>query len=286
MGLAVGHFGDALRSPAWAGSSGRGRRNPSLRPCSLVSLLFILYLLLSSCHPAPDGLDRVVESGVLRVGMDASFPPFEYVDGGGNLVGLDVDLARELAARLGVEARFVANLPYDGLYDALIAERVDAVVSALYVDPTRSADFAYSAPYFDAGQVLVVPADAEDIDGMEDLEGRTLAVEFGSAGDVEARAWERRLTALAVLPCQTPDEALMKVAVGEADAALVDHLSALMTPVEGLQIVGKMVTSEPYAVAVRREDRRLLRAIDEALEGMRADGTLDRLQRQWLWDGQ
>ncbi|MFN3761678.1 MAG: transporter substrate-binding domain-containing protein, partial [Anaerolineae bacterium] len=64
--------------------------------------------------------------------MDASYPPFESIDGEGNLVGLDVDLGRELAARLGVEAHFVANLSYDGLYDALTADQVDVLISALY----------------------------------------------------------------------------------------------------------------------------------------------------------
>ena len=235
---------------------------PLLRSLFIVSLLIVSLL---GCRPAPDALDRVLENGMLRIGMDASYPPFEYVDGEGNLVGFDVDLGREIAARLGVEARFVANLPYDGLYDALTAEQVDVVISALYVDPTRTADFAYSTPYFDAGQVLVVAEGTEGIGGMTDLDGRTLAVEFGSAGDVEARAWGRRLAALTILPCQTADEALARVAAGEADAALVDHLSALMASVEGVKIVGPMVTSEPYAVAVRREDRQLLEASDDIL---------------------
>jgi polar amino acid transport system substrate-binding protein len=230
--------------------------------------------------------------------MDASFPPFEYVDDAGNLVGFDVDLAREVTARLGprlgetegVEARFVANLPYDGLYDALTTDRVDVVISALYVDPTRRGNFAYSTPYFNAGQVLVVMGGATDIEGMEDLGGRVLAVEFGSEGDVVSRTWARRLAGITVLPCQSAREALDRVIEGEANAALVDHLSALAAKSEGqgLQIVGRPVTDEPYAVAVRRESRGLLRAIDGTLEELEADGTLDRLRREWFTpsDGQ
>ena len=72
-----------------------------LATCAL--LLATCSLLLVSCSPA-DRMDRILETGILRVGMDASYPPFEYIDGEGNLVGLDVDLGRELAARLGVEA--------------------------------------------------------------------------------------------------------------------------------------------------------------------------------------
>jgi len=249
-----------------------------LGPLVIATLLF----LLSACHPAPNALDRVLESGVLRVGMDASFPPFEYIDEEGSLVGFDVDLAREIAARLGAEAQFVANLPYDGLYDALTAEQVDVVISALYVDPTRMADFIYSTSYFDAGQVLVVSEGTEDIEGMEDLDGRTLAVEFGSEGDVVARTWERRLNALTVLPCDTAEEALDKVMAGEADAALVDHLSALMQASRGLHVVGEPVTEAPYAIAVRRKDRALLVAINDILSDLEAEGSLDRLRTRWF----
>ncbi|MGQ9521633.1 MAG: substrate-binding periplasmic protein [Anaerolineae bacterium] len=258
----------------------------SNRPASrslLPPILLLALLLLSSCSPA-DRLDRILETGILRVGMDASYPPFEYLDGEGHLVGLDVDLGRELAGRLGVEARFVANLSYDGLYDALTADQVDVVISALYVDPTRMADFAYSRSYFNAGQVLVGRVDTADIAEMADMAGRTLAVEWGSEGDVVARTWARRLVGLTVLPCQTSEEALARVASGEADAALVDHLSALAGIGQGLplRIVGDPVTDALYAVAVRRQDGALLRAINNALTAMEEDGTLPRLRRQWL----
>ncbi|MCS7283188.1 MAG: ABC transporter substrate-binding protein [Anaerolineae bacterium] len=251
------------------------------------ALFLCLLLLLVSCSPA-DRLDRILESGVLRVGMDASYPPFEYVDGEGNLVGFDVDLGRELATRLGVEARFVANLSYDGLYDALTADVVDVVISALYVDPARMADFAYSHSYFNAGQVLVVRADTSGVGGMADLTGRTVAVEWGSEGDVVARQWSRRLARLTVSPCQTAEEALMRVVSGEADAAVVDHLSALQAIGKGepLRIVGEMLTDEPYAIAVRREDGALLRAINGLLVAMEEDGTLPRLREKWLGGNQ
>ena len=241
------------------------------------------------------------ESGILRVGMDASFPPFETIAADGTLVGFDVDLARELGRRLGpalskvegIEVQFVANLPYDGLYDALAVGRVDVVISALVVNPARLADFAYSTPYFDAGQVLVAREKPDrfsetcqvSVEGMADLDGCTLAVEFGTQGDLEARKWARRLSDLTVVSYQTAAEALAAVAAGEADGALVDHVSALAATAktlgvsenpEGFElvIVGEPVVEEPYAVAVRYDSQRLLRAINEALAEMKADGTI------------
>jgi len=297
---------------------------------------WVLAMCLAACGRSDDAWDRVLESGVLRVGMDASFSPFETIAADGTLVGFDVDLARELGRRMGpdpnadrtsvakgpalskaegpalsgaegVEVEFVANLPYDGLYDALAVSRVDVVISALVINPDRMADFAYSTPYFDAGQVLVVrapsatPADGEEpsplspppaggmnqgggIEEMADLSGRSLAVEFGTQGDLEARRWERRLSDLTVAPYQTAAEAVAAVAAGEADAALVDHVSALAAPGAGssLVIVGEPVVKEPYAVAVRQDSRRLLRAINDALKEMAADGTLEMLIAKWL----
>jgi len=260
-----------------------------------LTALCLLLIVLTACASPDDAWNRVRETGVLRVGMDAGFPPFESVAADGTLVGLDVDLARELGRRLGVEVQFVANLSYDGLYDALAADRVDVVISALVVNPARMGDFAYSVPYFDAGQVLVArsfpflpPASGGDrggeIEKMADLSGRTLAVEFGTQGDLEARKWGRRLPDLTVVPYQTAVEALAAVASAEADAALVDHVSALAAiRTEGeLIAVGEPVVEEPYAVAVRKKGQHLLQAVNEALAGMEADGTLEALIVEWL----
>jgi ABC-type amino acid transport substrate-binding protein len=286
-------------------------------------------ICLPACTRPDDTWDRLHETGVLRVGMDASFPPFETIAPDGTLVGFDVDLARELARRLrpalpapseaegsraeGIEVQFVANLPYDGLYDALAVDRVDVVISALVVNPARMADFAYSTPYFDAGQVLVVRAVGtgveeqgpepvegaypEPVEGMTDLGGRTLAVEFGTQGDLEARKWARRLSDLTVVPYQTAAVALAAVTTGEADAALVDHVSALAVTAQTLRvsedpkgfelaIVGDPIVEEPYAVAVHRGSRHLLRAINRALAEMQADGTLEALTARWIEEGQ
>ena len=259
--------------------------------------LLLLIVCLVGCAPSDDVWDHVQETGVLRIGMDASFPPFESIAADGTLIGFDVDLAQELGRRLGVEVEIVANLPYDGLYDALWVGRVDAVISALLVNPDRMADFAYSKPYLDAGQVLVVAEGGEgtEIKQMADLSGQTLAVEFGSQGDLEARIRARRLENMLVLTCETAADALAAVAEGEADAALVDHVSALGAvarlgegrpgPGTRLAVVGQPVIPEPYAIAVRRKSQRILRAIDEALAEMEADGTLSALSARWLHQG-
>ncbi|NLF01866.1 MAG: amino acid ABC transporter substrate-binding protein [Anaerolineales bacterium] len=240
-------------------------------------------LALSACAPPDDSWTRLRQSGTLRVGMDASYPPFEWIAQDGTLTGFDVELARELGQRLGLDVQFVANLPYDGLYDALAMRQVDVIISALVISPDRMDDFAYSMAYFDAGQVLVVRADEQNVIALADLAGRTLAVELGSQGDLAARTLMGRSSTVSLVPCQTAQEALDLVERTEADAALVDHVSALVDSARGqLMILEGMVVEEPYAVAVRHGEDALLQAINNALAAMSADGTLRSLHTYWL----
>jgi ABC-type amino acid transport substrate-binding protein len=279
-------------------------------------LLFAVCGLLSGCAASKPDLawGRIQEQGVIRVGMEANWVPFEYVDGTGQLAGFDVALARALGDRLGLEVQFHPTLSFDGLYDALTARQVDVVISAVVVDMGRSADFAYSTPYFDAGQVLVVGPDgadgstlrqhpeprpelaeglvegerAEVVDGMRDLSGRVLAVELGSDGDTVARRWARRLAGLSLLHTDSADAALDAVASGRADAALVDRATALMAlraygdASSGLHISGAPVTDEQYAVVMLKQSGELLHALNAALDDMHRNGTLAELEREWL----
>lgn len=225
--------------------------------------------------------ERVQRAGTLRVGLDPSFPPFEYEDEHKTLVGFDVDLARVLSAQLGVQAEFVP-IHLDGLVDALKAQRIDVVISALPLDPRLTQDVRYTSPYFNAGQMLVVRADETAIGRVDDLAGRRLAVEWGSSGDVEARRLRSRLS-LTLIPLETPQAALDAVSAGLADAALVDAVSAanVSRVATGIKIVGPPVTDEPYVIAVGNAPR-LWQAINAALSVLEQAGILDRLRQTWF----
>ncbi|MCA9968989.1 MAG: amino acid ABC transporter substrate-binding protein [Anaerolineales bacterium] len=246
-------------------------------------LLCLLLLLAAACGGGSTW-QQVQARGTLRVGLDPTYPPFELADGI-PLEGLDVDLARALAADLGLTAEFT-HYGYDGLYDALLTEQVDVLISALVIAPERTADFAYSEPYFNAGQVLILPADAAGIGGMADLDGRSLAVELGAQGHLVATEWARRLPALAVLPHDTPDAALAAVAAGQADAALVDAVSGRLYlkahPAAALRRLPEPITVEPYAIVVRAPDQALLRELNASLARLQASGELARITDDWL----
>lgn len=221
--------------------------------------------------------------GALRVCLDASYPPFENVNEQGQFAGLDVDLARLLAARWGLEAQFV-NIHFDGLYDALLAERCDLVLSALPYDRTMTHDVLYSQSYFNAGQVLLALAEDEAIVRIDDLVGRRVAVELGGEGHHWLREWNRyRPEGIEIVALRETDDLAEALQRGEAEAAVCDHVAALrLMQAAPLRLVGPPLTDAPLVAATRRDGAQLVAQVDLALAAWRADGTLERLQARWF----
>jgi polar amino acid transport system substrate-binding protein len=222
-------------------------------------------------------------SGVLRICMDASYPPFEDVDAQGRFLGFDVDLAHRLAARWGLQAQFV-NIHFDGLYDALLADRCDLLLSALPYDRTMTRDLLYSQSYFNAGQVLLVRSGEDDVQQIADLVGRRVAVELGSEGHHWLREWNRyRPEGIEIVTVREIPELGDVVRRGDAEAAVCDHITALgLLQSSSLQIVGAPLSEAPLVAATRRDGAQLATEIDLALKAWRRDGVLDALQQRWF----
>ncbi len=261
---------------------------------ALAALLLVLVLLWQGEYWA--GLwqrdvawERIQRDGLLRVGMDASYPPFEVVTDDGEFFGLDVDLARALGERWGVEVVMV-NVHFDGLYDALRTNKFDLIISALPYDRTMTRDLRYSQSYFDAGQVLLMSADRADVEDIRDLRGESdapisIAVELGAEGHHLARKLYRdQGLPLEVLPQREMDEAVALLRSGEADGLICDRVTAyeLLREHGDLRIAGPPLTSEPLVIAALIDAPTLMEQVNAALNEWRADGTLEALRARWF----
>ena len=243
---------------------------------------------------------RIQETGVWRIGMDPSFPPFENLDTTTNEpVGLDVDLANALAARMGVRAEFV-GIGFDQLMDAVVAHRVDSALSALPVAMERTQEMRFSEPYIEAGMVLAVPEGSPLTSALEAatgrgnaplsdvapaLAGQRVAVEWGSVGDSLARSLQTQLNGnLHLVLRNSTDEALSALAGGDADIAIVDAISLSLFGGTGARLVavGQPLRSDPYAIVIPVDAPELLRRVNTALAALQADGTLAAIKARWL----
>ncbi len=249
----------------------------------------LLYGLLawSAEHGTPSGpaLDPVWAAaqtrGSLRVATDVGFRPFAFAQGE-HLVGYDIDLARAVAARLGLSVEFVPT-GYDGLYDTLVSGRADMIAAALPYAPEQGFRARFSQFYFDAGQVLVAPADAT-LSGMSSLAGQRVGVALGSDADALARQLLRggaRFTLRSAY--DEPAAALADLRAGRLDAVIVDNIAALEATqaAPGLRIVAAL-SSTPLALAVPRPAFRLEAEINRALGELRREGFFEELNRRWF----
>ncbi len=219
--------------------------------------------------------------GEIRIAIDASTPPFALANGS-DLTGLEIDLGYALGEELGLTVRFI-NMGYDGLYDSLRADQADIVLSQLVINPLKMGDVLYTRPYFDAGLVLISNT-SHSINEMSALSGKRLAYEFGSSADAEARLWARRIRPFETLPYELPEHALDSIRLGEADAALVDAISARIYLREhrDWQVQVIYVTHIPFAIATSIDRPQTWQVIDRALQALIQNGTLDRIINRWL----
>jgi ABC-type amino acid transport substrate-binding protein len=226
---------------------------------------------------------RIQERGVFTVATDASYPPFSSLDENGDLFGFDVDLAEAIGRRWGVGVAF-ENITYDALLAALISDRDDAVISAFVPQPERGKEIAYTPPYFVSGTVVVTRGEGISGEPAAWAQDKRLAVEYGAAGDALARQWAKRVPGITVLPRPTASEALLAVENGEADAAIVDLISAydFLLGHPSLAIAGPPMEPEPYVIAVSVKSHVLRQAFERTLRDMQADGALTELRVKWF----
>ncbi len=254
------------------------RREISL--LAITALAVALFLATIQHMNMPDR-ERAFPAGAIRIGVDASYPPFA-LDDGDSLRGLDIDLTAAIAQEIGSPVQY-RNIGFYSLYDALISGKVDALVSSLPIDAARTDDVRYTSAYFNNGLVLASAADSSASD-IEDLAGERIAIEYASSADSLLTAWAADGVAVQRMPYELPEYALDALRLGHADAALIDNLTYRLYQREHRlwSSASQFITHDPYAIAVRRDNHDAWQLIEAALEQLRAGGELARLIALWI----
>lgn len=196
-----------------------------------IALTVIMMLALCACGAKDSGADSdlkyVQDKGTLIVGI-TDFAPMDYQDESGEWIGFDADMAKAFAENIGVKAEFV-EINWDNKVLELNAKSIDCVWNGMTLTDEVTAAMGTSTPYCTNYQTLVYSADrAADFEGLTSLEGLNIAVESGSAGEDAAEA-----LGAATVPVQAQANALMEVAAGTSDAAVIDVLMAAEMTGEG-----------------------------------------------------
>lgn len=235
-----------------------------------------------------DMLEGLRKSGTIRVANTQVNPPFSFVDESNEVVGYDVDVAEEVARRLGIDDVEYVVGTFQTFIPGLQSNKWDAVVAGLTITEERRNQVEFSCSYLvNDIAVFAVPGGGsdEDFEDEEDLVGKRVAVTAGGVQEEQIS----RIDGVDVMTYDNATLALRDVATGRADlyvgskftgAYLADQNDLDVKPLEAK--LGGLLATEVTAMAFPKGQDQLVRAVDEALEEMIADGTLSDLSREWF----
>ena len=216
-------------------------------------------------------------SGVLTMATNAAFPPYEYIEGG-EVVGIDADIAGAIAEKLGLELQ-IEDMEFDAIIEAVKSGKADIGLAGMTVTPDRAEEVNFTASYATGVQVVIVTEDSA-IASVDDLfaEGASnvIGVQRNTTGDLYT-TWDLEDAGLATIDRYSKGaEAVQALKTGKVDCVVIDNepAKAFVAEVEGLKILDTEYILEEYAGAMNKDNAELFEAVNVALEELIADGTI------------
>ena len=219
------------------------------------------------------------------VGTEAAFAPFEYYDEKDRkLTGFDVDLIRAVAKEIGYKNCTIKHMDFDALIPAVNSEKADMAISAMTITENRKRVVLFSQPYYKAGLSFIVRKDLNDVKKFEDLQGKTIAVQEDTTGFVYAEKLKDK--GAVIKAYDNYDRAFVELKNGKADAVVCD-LPVLKYFLKNggsayAKLVGEPLTAEEYGVAVAKKKPEMEKAVNQALDTLKKNGTYDKIYEKWF----
>lgn len=255
------------------------------RMIAVVLAVFMLASVLTmavSAKGSDDLLKTIQERGTMIVGLEGDWAPWSYVDENDELTGYDVEVAKAIADKLGVEIQIVPG-EWDGLFAGMDAGRYDMVVNGVEVTEERADKYDFSTPYAYIRTALIVKGDNDSIKTFEDLKGKKTANSIASTYMNLAESYGATCYGVSTL-----DETLTMVLQGRVDATLnaivsfTDYMA--QHPDSNLKVVATTEDASNVAIPMRKGDETasLREAINKAIDELREDGTLSELSTRFF----
>lgn len=254
----------------------------------MIAVMLAVFMLASvltmavSAKGSDDLLETIQERGTIIVGLEGDWAPWSYVDENDELTGYDVEVAKAIADKLGVEIQIVPG-EWDGLFAGMDAGRYDMVVNGVEVTEERADKYDFSTPYAYIRTALIVKGDNDSIKTFEDLKGKKTANSIASTYMNLAESYGATCYGVSTL-----DETLTMVLQGRVDATLnaivsfTDYMA--QHPDSNLKVVATTEEASNVAIPMRKGDETasLREAVNKAIDELREDGTLSELSSRFF----
>lgn len=219
---------------------------------------------------------------VLRVGTEATYAPFEFMDENAQAIGYDMDIIKAVAAAQGMEVE-VRNMGFDALIPSLMTNQIDAAIAAVTITPERAERVDFTEPYYNSGlSVLIRESDQDKYKTLDDLKDAVLCGQIGTTGAEKAA----ELSGGNSKSYNYESEVFNELKTGGCDGAVNDrpvNLYYLATShAEGIVEMSEMITSEQYGIAVKKGNQELLDKLNAGLKQIHEDGTFAKIHEKWF----
>jgi polar amino acid transport system substrate-binding protein len=233
---------------------------------------------------ADNSLKAVMDKKAFVLGLDDSFPPMGFRDENNEIVGYDIDLAREVTKRMGVEL-VCQPIDWNAKEQELNTGKIDCIWNGFTITPEREQAMTFSKPYLKNAQVVVVRSDS-GFTTLASLAGKSVGLQAGSsAADALEGATEFKASLKGVVEFKDNLTALMDLDVKGVDAVIMDLLVAndnIKRSGKSYVILDEALSPENYGVGFRKADLALMNKVQETLDAMAADGTIATISQKWF----
>lgn len=225
-------------------------------------------------------LSQVKTQGVLTIGTEGTYAPFTFHDATGKLTGFDVDLATEVAKRIGVKPQFVET-PWDGMFAGLNASRFEMIANEVGIKPDRQQKYDFSTPYISSKAVLIVKDQNSSIHSFADVKGKKLAQSLTSNfADIAKQDGAQ------VVADQGFNDSMQLLLSGRVDGTINDSLSFLdfkkHNPNASVKVAAEATDASKSGFMFQKGDGSLVKAVDNALSQIIQDGTYQKISEKWF----
>ncbi|GGA87128.1 transporter substrate-binding domain-containing protein [Ornithinibacillus halotolerans] len=246
-------------------------------------LMISLILLLVACGSEDSDTSGNSDSNAYTVGVDVTYPPFEFQEDG-EMKGIDIDLIHAIAEDQGFEVKIEA-MDFSGIIPAMQAGELDIGMGGMSITEERKETVDFSDPYFESGLSLVIASDNTEINSIEDLEGKIIAVKNGTTG-AKFAADNQGDYGYEIIQVKDSTSMFQEVANGNADALLEDYpviMYAIATSDLELKVAGDKLNGDNYGISVLKgKNDDLLQKINDGLANLRENGKYDEIIDKYL----
>lgn len=246
---------------------------------ALVLAAVTICVAFAACSSKTNDTDTKAETKTLTMVTNAEFPPYEYTEGG-EVVGIDAEVAKAIADKLGMKLEIV-DTKFDSIIPGVQSGKYDMGMAGLTVTPEREQNVAFSDSYATGIQSIIVKEDSE-IKSVDDLSSSTkIGVQLGTTGDIYAKD---DFGADAVVEMDKGADAVQALLAGKIDCVIIDNEPAksFVEANPGLKILDTAYAQEDYAICFAKENTELKEKVNTALKELIADGTLQKIVDKYI----